>query len=97
MLERLKNDIATRHIPVYVISTEEARERAYHAGARGFLAKPIQSKDVLDGLLDDIKMLRERAPGKACWWSSPTRTSAACIESGIGGADDVDVALCERS
>ena len=28
VLERLKNDVDTRHIPVCVISTEEARERA---------------------------------------------------------------------
>ena len=33
VLDRLKNDVATRHIPVCVISTEEARERALSSGA----------------------------------------------------------------
>ena len=54
MLERLKNDVATRHIPVCVISTDEARERALASGALAFVAKPIQSRDVLDGLLDAL-------------------------------------------
>ena len=49
MLERLKNDLATRHMPVCVISTDEARERAFASGALAFVAKPIQSRDVLDG------------------------------------------------
>ena len=33
VLERLKNDVTTRHIPVCVISTEEAREPALGLGA----------------------------------------------------------------
>ena len=35
VLDRLKNDIATRHIPVCVISTDEARERALELGRDG--------------------------------------------------------------
>ena len=35
VLERLKNDIQTRHIPVCVISTEEARDRAWRLGTLG--------------------------------------------------------------
>ncbi len=52
VLDRLKNDLATRHIPVCVVSTDEARERALNAGALTFVTKPIQSKDTLDALLD---------------------------------------------
>jgi signal transduction histidine kinase/CheY-like chemotaxis protein/HAMP domain-containing protein len=51
VLERLKNDIATRHIPVCVISTDDSREQAFASGAMAFVAKPISSRDVLDGLL----------------------------------------------
>jgi CheY-like chemotaxis protein len=54
VLERLKNDVATRHIPVCVISTDESRDRALSSGALAFVAKPIQSRDVLDGLLDYV-------------------------------------------
>ena len=35
VLDRLKNDLATRHIPVCVISTDEARERALTSGRHG--------------------------------------------------------------
>jgi len=55
VLARLKNDVAARHIPVYVISTEEARERALRSGAKDFIAKPIQNKQVLSTMLDEMK------------------------------------------
>jgi CheY-like chemotaxis protein len=54
VLERLKNDVATRHVPVCVVSTDESRDRALAYGALAFLAKPIQSRDVLDGLLHHV-------------------------------------------
>jgi HAMP domain-containing protein/signal transduction histidine kinase/CheY-like chemotaxis protein len=54
VLERLKNDLVTRHLPVCVISTEEARRRALASGAIAFLAKPIQSRDLLDSTLDHL-------------------------------------------
>ncbi|MGC1273074.1 MAG: response regulator, partial [Planctomycetaceae bacterium] len=54
VLERLKDDLDTRHIPVCVISTDESREPALDAGARAFLTKPLQDADVLEGLLDAI-------------------------------------------
>ncbi|MBY0523126.1 MAG: HAMP domain-containing protein [Gemmataceae bacterium] len=54
VLDRLKNDMLTRHIPVCVISTDDARERAMTSGALTFVAKPIQSKDTLDTLLDSL-------------------------------------------
>jgi CheY-like chemotaxis protein len=61
VLSRLKKDPATRHVPVFVVSTDDARERALAAGALAFLAKPIQSKDVLDGLLDYVSRYVNRA------------------------------------
>jgi HAMP domain-containing protein/signal transduction histidine kinase/CheY-like chemotaxis protein len=54
VLERLKNDLVTRHLPVCVISTEEARRRALASGAVAFLAKPIQRRDVIDGVFDHL-------------------------------------------
>jgi CheY-like chemotaxis protein/nitrogen-specific signal transduction histidine kinase len=54
VLDRLKHDLATRHIPAWVVSTEDARERALHSGARGFIAKPIPSRDVLDAGLQHM-------------------------------------------
>jgi signal transduction histidine kinase/CheY-like chemotaxis protein len=55
VLERLKTDMATRHIPVCVMSTEDASERALRAGAVRSVQKPIQSKDALEGLLRTLR------------------------------------------
>ena len=55
VLDRLKNDLQTRHIPLAVISTDESRQRALRAGCLACLIKPVQSKDALDALLDYLK------------------------------------------
>ncbi|MDB5387189.1 MAG: rpfC 2, partial [Planctomycetaceae bacterium] len=52
VLDRLKNDLSTRHIPVSVISTDESRDRALASGAMVFVAKPLQNKSILDNLLN---------------------------------------------
>jgi signal transduction histidine kinase/DNA-binding response OmpR family regulator/HAMP domain-containing protein len=57
VLSRLKHDFATRHIPVCVISTDDSRDRALRAAAYAFLAKPIQSRDILDA---SLRTLHER-------------------------------------
>ena len=54
VLDRLKNDLSTRHIPVCVISTDESRDRALRSGALLFLAKPLQNRQVLDRLLTAV-------------------------------------------
>ncbi len=55
VLDRLKNDVSTRHIPVCIISTDDSRERALSSGALAFVAKPIQNKDTLEILLDRLR------------------------------------------
>jgi HAMP domain-containing protein/signal transduction histidine kinase/DNA-binding response OmpR family regulator len=54
VLDRLKNDVATRHLPVCVVSTEESRERALSAGVLAFIGKPIKARDTLDDMLDRL-------------------------------------------
>jgi HAMP domain-containing protein/signal transduction histidine kinase/DNA-binding response OmpR family regulator len=54
VLERLKNDVVTRHIPTCVISTDESRDRALAFGVLAFISKPVPSRDVLDKLLDKL-------------------------------------------
>jgi signal transduction histidine kinase/DNA-binding response OmpR family regulator/HAMP domain-containing protein len=60
VLDRLKHDPQTRHIPVSVISTDESRERALNAGAFSFLSKPIQSKEMIDALIDQVTEFTQR-------------------------------------
>jgi HAMP domain-containing protein/signal transduction histidine kinase/DNA-binding response OmpR family regulator len=61
VLDRLKHDTQTRHIPVSIISTDESRERALNAGAFAFLAKPIQSKEMIDTLLGRLMAFVQRS------------------------------------
>ncbi|MES2784883.1 MAG: response regulator, partial [Pseudomonadota bacterium] len=55
VLDRIKHDPAARHIPVCVISTDDSKERAFRSGAMAFVEKPIQSKEILDGMLDKLR------------------------------------------
>ena len=47
LLDLLKNDPRTRHVPIHVISVNDERKRGLRAGAFGFLEKPVER----DGLL----------------------------------------------
>jgi CheY-like chemotaxis protein len=60
VLQRLKHAPSTRHIPVYVITTDEDRDRGLREGAFGMLTKPIHTRAELDSVLDGIKSFVER-------------------------------------
>jgi CheY-like chemotaxis protein len=55
VLDRMKQDLGARHIPVCVISTDDSKERAFKSGAMAFVEKPIRSKEVLDEMLDKLR------------------------------------------
>jgi len=48
ILDRLKADLSTRHIPICIVSTDDSRDRALTSGAIGFIAKPVASTEVID-------------------------------------------------
>jgi HAMP domain-containing protein/signal transduction histidine kinase/DNA-binding response OmpR family regulator len=52
VLERMKNDANIRHIPVWIVSTEEMREQAVSSGAIDFLPKPIRTQNDLDRFVE---------------------------------------------
>ena len=54
ILRQVKADIAYRHVPVCVISTDESREDALELGAYSFVAKPIRSRDQVEQALDTL-------------------------------------------
>ena len=60
VMERIKNDIATRHIPICIISTDDSRDQSFVAGALAFVAKPIQKREVLDNLLGTLNDFANR-------------------------------------
>jgi HAMP domain-containing protein/CheY-like chemotaxis protein/signal transduction histidine kinase len=60
VLDRLKHDPRTSHIPVHIISVEEQRQRALQQGAFNHVQKPATSED-LGKAFDDIKNFAERS------------------------------------
>jgi hypothetical protein len=59
VLDRLKHDPTTRHIPVHVLSVEEGRQRSLQLGALAYLQKPVTS-EALTQALGEIKTYIER-------------------------------------
>lgn len=60
VLDRLKNDLTLRHIPVYITSSSaEDRDNALKRGARNFLQKPISERD-FNTLFGDISEFSEQ-------------------------------------
>jgi signal transduction histidine kinase/HAMP domain-containing protein/DNA-binding response OmpR family regulator len=97
VLERLKNDMATRHIPVCIISTDDSRERALNSGALAFIAKPIQSRDVLDALLAKIKEYGDRKMKTVLLVEPDAKSRNRIIKSMEGEEIDILTATDEKS
>jgi HAMP domain-containing protein/CheY-like chemotaxis protein/signal transduction histidine kinase len=59
VLDRLKHDPQTSHIPVHIITVEEQRQRALQQGAFNHVQKPVTHED-LGKAFDDIRDFAER-------------------------------------
>jgi HAMP domain-containing protein/CheY-like chemotaxis protein/signal transduction histidine kinase len=59
VLDRLKHDPKTRHIPVNVISADTQMQRGYRLGAIGYLEKPV-TKEAINEAMNAIKRFIER-------------------------------------
>jgi hypothetical protein len=59
VLDRLKHDPATRHIPVHIISVADERRRALRQGALAHLTKPV-TREALDTTFMNIRGFIER-------------------------------------
>ena len=50
VLDQLKHDPRTRHIPVHVVSVADYRREAMERGAVGYALKPVQRDELVDAL-----------------------------------------------
>ncbi|MCW2349109.1 response regulator [Sphingobium sp. B12D2B] len=50
VLDRLKRDVRTRHIPVHIVSVSEDAQAALANGAVGYLLKPVRREQLVDML-----------------------------------------------
>jgi CheY-like chemotaxis protein len=95
VLRRLKQDLDTRHIPVYVVSTEDEHERARTMGAVGSLLKPIQSKEAIDALFGEIRRFVER-PVRELLVVEPDESRRQHLMELIGNGDVRSTAASEQ-
>jgi CheY-like chemotaxis protein/HAMP domain-containing protein len=97
VLEHLKRNSATRHIPVHIVSgavDEERSQRALRAGAVAVLTKPID-KDELEDAFARIAEFHERVRSLLIVDDDEDQRNA--ITELIGGGDDVEIVAVDSS
>src|SRR4029079_10596474 len=88
VLDHLKHNPATRHIPVHIVSgSAEGQTNALRAGAFAFLEKPIE-KDTLDRMLAEVVSFIDRRVGSLLIVEDDDDQRNALVEL-VGGGDDV--------
>ncbi|MDQ6787349.1 MAG: HAMP domain-containing protein [Acidobacteriota bacterium] len=92
VLDRLKHDPSTRHIPIQIISVIEDMKRVLKLGAFGHITKPVSRERLVEGVAS-LKDFIER-PVKRLLLVEDDETLAASIKELIGG-DDVDITAVE--
>jgi CheY-like chemotaxis protein len=88
VLDRLKRDPETRHVPVHIISGVEEKRAGLNAGAIAFLAKPV-SKESLDAAFARISTFIDTVP-KSLLVVEDNETQRQSIVELIAH-DDVDI------
>jgi HAMP domain-containing protein/signal transduction histidine kinase/CheY-like chemotaxis protein len=89
VLERLKRDLGTRHIPVKVISTGDDLARSRQLGAASVLRKPVRTRDDLLAALTQLRDAAER-PRKDLVIVHPDGAARETLSS-LLAAEDVEV------
>jgi CheY-like chemotaxis protein len=89
VLDRLKHNPATRHIPVHIVSAGDSRTGALRAGAVQFLQKPLE-KESLDTMLDDISSFIDTTVRSLLVVEDDQEQRNAIVEL-VGSGDDVEV------
>ncbi|MGZ5817694.1 MAG: response regulator, partial [Burkholderiaceae bacterium] len=60
ILDRVKRNPATRHIPVEIISAEDDRTRGLRYGAFEYLAKPVTANEIQGALVNIVKFAERK-------------------------------------
>jgi HAMP domain-containing protein/signal transduction histidine kinase/CheY-like chemotaxis protein len=85
ILDRLKHDATTRHIPVNVISCEQERERGYRQGVIGYLEKPVSKESINEALMQVKSFVATAA--KKLLVVEPDREHSKAVVDLIGDGD----------
>jgi CheY-like chemotaxis protein len=94
VLDRLKHDKATRHIPVHIISGDDEAARGLKLGAFAQVQKPV-TKEALDEAFAKIKGFVDR-PNKSLLIIEDNEQQRSAIAELIGGDGDVDITSAQN-
>ena len=89
VLDRLKQQPATRHIPVHIVSGVEEMQPALMAGAAAFVQKPA-SLEALEGVFGGIESFIDRDVRRLLVVEDDEAQRNAIVEL-VGGDDDVEI------
>jgi HAMP domain-containing protein/CheY-like chemotaxis protein/signal transduction histidine kinase len=76
VLERLKRNPATRHIPVQILSAEDDRARGLRYGAFEYLVKPVTANEIQNALVGIVKFAERKVKDLLLVESDPARQTA---------------------
>ena len=79
VLQKLKSDSATRHIPVHIVSGVDESARGLQLGAVGYLVKPV-SKDAINQVLDQVQRAGARPARRLLAVGGDEALSASILE-----------------
>ncbi|HLA13516.1 MAG TPA: response regulator, partial [Gemmatimonadaceae bacterium] len=88
VLDRLKRDPETRHIPVHIISGVEQKREGLKAGAMAYLTKPV-SKEALDNAFSRISSFIDTVPKSLLVVEDNDQQRQSIVE--LIAHDDVDI------
>ena len=91
ILDRLKRNPRTRHIPVHVISIVEKNKRGASMGAFAFLEKPV-SKEALEGAFQHIQTFVDKQARRLLVVENEPGQQQS-IRALVGDGDDVEVVM----
>jgi CheY-like chemotaxis protein/HAMP domain-containing protein len=86
VLDRIKVDPATRHIPVYMVTVEDDRLHGLRQGALAYLQKPVSRQDLAEAFARIQMVTGERRTGRLLLMESDAMDGQALIET-IGNHD----------
>ncbi len=89
VLSQLKQNPATRHIPVQIVTLDEDRQHGLARGAFSFVTKPTTTEG-LEPALSAHQGLRRSRAASGCWSSRTMRPSSMSITE-LLGHDDIDI------
>jgi CheY-like chemotaxis protein len=85
LLDRLKHDAGTRHIPVHIVSGGDDVRRGLQCGALAFLQKPVTTEALATGLREVREFVEKRVKHLLVVEDDPVQSQA--ISELIGDAD----------